>query len=224
MQRYAVWFFIILMVLISGCSSKKPAGSEPVGIDNPVVRSIRFEPNPCEAEKAVGVTLETKVPARKVRIMLEGAESFIREGLYLKKETDTKFTGSFIAPFPGVYPVDVEIALEDTTYTARLKGVTLMVGGTAVSARDPEEAVYDYIASLAVSSRTLKKMTILKAEELVNEKDRIIYRFEVKENSLKTEYRDVARTYYAVLIRDPTTGDFIIVYFSEVMPEELAER
>lgn len=223
MQRILV-LFAITALFLTGCSTSKPIGKQQVELDNPVIKLVRFEPNPCQAEKAVGVTIETKVPARKARIIIEGAESFISEGLWLRKESPTRFTGSFIAPFPGVYPVDVEIALEDSTYTVRLAGITLMVGGAAASSRDPEQAVYDYISSLAVSSRTLKKMTILKADELVNEEGKIIYRFEVKENSLKTEYRDETKTYYAVLRKDPTTGDYIIIYFSEVMPEELADR
>lgn len=223
-MRRRIFLLAILTLLLAGCSTSEPAGRTRSEIDSPVVKLIRFDPNPCQAEKAVGVTLETKVPARKARIIIEGAESFISEGLWLKKESDTRFTGSFIAPFPGVYPVDVEIALEDSTYTARLTGVTLMVGGEASSSQDPRQAIYDYISSLAATSRTLKKMTILKADELINQENKIVYRFEVKENSLKTEYRDEAKTYYAVLNKDPTTGDYIIIYFSEVMPEELTER
>jgi hypothetical protein len=171
---------------------------------------ISFEPSPAYSEKAVGVRVSLAFEARKIILKLEKAEDFLKNGYVMKKINPNTFTGSFIAPYPGTYPVKlIIIDTKGTTITITPKGSPLRVIGKESPKTPPETVIKDYIKDYLERLPSSYISIRIYEIELIGSTDRgKIYRVSFVGEKYRTERIKEEKTMY-FLLREEAGGWYV---------------
>lgn len=210
--RLKIVLLTLLPVLFfASCTLKKDMPlNEQKEKENKVKAVISFEPSPAYSEKAVSVKVSLSFEAKKIILKLEKAEDFLRNGYVMKKANSNTFVGSFIAPYPGTYPVKLIIVdSKGTTTTITPKGSPLKVIGKMPPKSTPEEVIKEYLKDyLERLPSNYISIKIYEIEAIGTTKNGKIYRVSFIGEKYRTERIKEEKTMY-FLVKEEHGGWYV---------------
>lgn len=222
-KSISLWLLVMLLLsglIFASCTFKNaesPTVKKNEGPENKV--KIEFTPNPAVAEKAAGITVRLPYSARKTVLIVEGAPEPLGTGFVLKKKTANEFTGSFIAPHEGIYPIKLLVVPEEGTTKTVFPSVHLTVRNDKAADVSDEELIIsylkDYLGRLPSQYVSLK---IISMEKIKTKNSSTLYRITYEASKYEEGRVKENETMFFVLTKE--SGGLFISYAGKNPPAD----
>jgi len=204
----------------ASCTLKKPESSTEKNTGKPGKNiTIEFTPNPAVTEKATGVTVRLPYNARKLVLVFEGAPEPLGTGFVLKKKTSNEFTGSFIAPHKGIYPIKLIVVPEKGSTKTVSPSVHLTVRDDRATVLSAEELIVSYLKDyLGRLPSQYVSVKIISIEKVKAKNKSMLYRITYEASKYEEGRIKERETMFFVLTREP--GGLFISYTGKNPPSD----